>query len=100
MGERGEGLSAHSPCSLKVPSTLSITSSIPQLVRRGLKISFIITFMTPRFWAILRLNSSLAYAGITLGDCSNKVSSLVHPNSISSLRGCSSPAEQQLSRKV
>lgn len=70
---------APSSYSLEVPSTLNITSSIPQSGHRGLKITFLITFVTPRFWGIPGFNSSLAYVGITVGSCSNKVRSLVHP---------------------
>lgn len=62
--------------------------------------SFVVTFPTPTFWAVLGFYSSPAYVGITPGNCSNRVSSLVHPNRSSGFMGCSSPTQQQLGRNV
>lgn len=62
--------------------------------------SFVVTSLAPTFWAVLGLYSSLAYVEITLGNCSNRVSSLIYPNRSSSFMGCSSLTEQQLGRNV
>lgn len=62
--------------------------------------SFVVTFLIPTFWAVLGLYSSPAYVGITPGNCSNRVSSLVHPNRSSGFTGCSSLTEQQLGRNA